>query len=251
MEPIRIALAGNPNSGKTSIFNQLTGARQHVGNWAGVTVEIKEGQACCDDIKVKVIDLPGTYSLSAYSLEEKVARDYITEAKPDVVINVVDASNLERNLYLTVQLMELGVRPVLAFNMWDEVVAKGLKIDTARLERLLDIKIVPTVGKHGTGIQDLLRQAARQAREKRCSYIRPLNALPSELAEAVAQLAGEKVIAAQDTYPPHWVATKLFESDDQVEKMVLLHPEGESVLTRRNRMAAEIEKRIGEDTQSL
>ncbi|MFW6254844.1 MAG: FeoB small GTPase domain-containing protein, partial [Chitinivibrionales bacterium] len=118
---IRIALAGNPNSGKTSMFNQLTGAVQKVGNWGGVTVDIKEGVAKIDGEKITVIDLPGTYSLSAFSQEELVARNFLVEEKPDVVVDVVDATNLDRHLYLAVQLMEMGIRPVLALNMWDEV----------------------------------------------------------------------------------------------------------------------------------
>jgi ferrous iron transport protein B len=250
-EPLTIALAGNPNSGKTSIFNMLTGARQHVGNWGGVTVELKEGRACCDDTTVRVIDLPGTYSLSAYSMEEKVTRDYITEARPDVVINVVDASNLERNLYLTVQIMELGVRPILAFNMWDEVTARGLKIDVPRLEQLLDIRIVPTVGKDGRGVKELLREAAVHSRREVGATVKPLSALPTELAAAIENLAGREPVATQPTYPPRWAATKLFEHDEQVEKIIRERPGGEEVLALRDRLAAEVEHWIGEDTQSL
>ncbi|MFW6245314.1 MAG: FeoB small GTPase domain-containing protein, partial [Fibrobacterota bacterium] len=115
-----IALTGNPNSGKTSLFNHLTGSHQHVGNWSGVTVEVKVGKVNQGEISTTMADLPGIYSLSAGSMDERVARDYILQENPDVVINVVDATNLERNLYLTVQLMEIGVRPLLAFNMWDE-----------------------------------------------------------------------------------------------------------------------------------
>ncbi|MBD3320969.1 MAG: ferrous iron transport protein B, partial [Chitinivibrionales bacterium] len=118
---LKIALAGNPNSGKTSVFNSITGAMQKVGNWGGVTVEIKEGTKIIDGEKVTFIDLPGTYSLSAFSEEERVARDYLVDNKPDVVIDVVDGTNLDRHLYLAVQLMELGIRPVIALNMWDEV----------------------------------------------------------------------------------------------------------------------------------
>jgi ferrous iron transport protein B len=136
-----VALCGNPNCGKTSLFNCLTGGHQHVGNWGGVTVELKQGRSRIAGEVVTIVDLPGTYSLSAFSMEERVARDFILEEKPDVVIDVIDTSNLERNLYLTVQLMELGVRPVLAFNMWDEVEQKGLRIDLPLLSKLLDLQI--------------------------------------------------------------------------------------------------------------
>ena len=119
LKKITIALAGNPNSGKTTVFNNLTGSRQHVGNYPGVTVEKKEGYLKYKDYKIKVVDLPGTYSLTAYSLDELVARNFLIEEKPDVVIDIVDTSNLERNLYLTTQLMELGLPLVLAFNMYD------------------------------------------------------------------------------------------------------------------------------------
>ena len=160
---IRIALAGNPNSGKTSLFNAITGAMQKVGNWGGVTVEVKEGTATINGTKVTVVDLPGTYSLSAFSEEEQVARDYLVEEKPDVVINVIDATNLERHLYLTVQLMEMGIRPVLALNMWDEVTAKGDSIDLKQLQALLGVTAVTTNARNRTGIEQLMQKAVEQA----------------------------------------------------------------------------------------
>ena len=143
---ISLALAGNPNSGKTTIFNNLTGARQHVGNYPGVTVERKEGTARSGGHEVRVVDLPGTYSLTAYSIEEVVARNFIINEKPDVVVDVVDASNLERNLYLAVQFMELLAPLVLAFNMSDVAKQRGFKFDLELLSRLLGAPIVPTVG---------------------------------------------------------------------------------------------------------
>ena len=142
---IVMALAGNPNSGKTALFNNLTGARQHVGNWPGVTVEKKEGSFVSDGISIKAVDLPGTYSLGAYSEDEAVARDYIIFEKPDVVVNIVDSTNLERNLYLTSQLLEMGVNVIIALNMYDEAMSKQIEIDMGRLSQLLGVPILPTV----------------------------------------------------------------------------------------------------------
>jgi ferrous iron transport protein B len=151
-----IALAGNPNCGKTSLFNALTGARQHVGNWPGVTVEKKEGACRHDGANLHVVDLPGAYSLRAYSAEEIVTRDFIVRERPDVVVNIVDCSNFERNLYLTTQLLELGVPLVLAFNMWDMAAAQHIEIDVPMLSQMLGVPIVPTVGVRGQGLDELL-----------------------------------------------------------------------------------------------
>ena len=159
-----IALAGNPNSGKSTVFNALTGARQHVGNWPGKTVEKKEGTCKRAGYEIQVVDLPGTYSLTAYSLEEVIARDYIIEDKPDVVIDVVDAANLERNLYLAVQILELGAPLVIALNMSDIADSRGLRIDTEMLSRgLNDTPVVPTVASKNKGIDELLGAAIRVA----------------------------------------------------------------------------------------
>ena len=164
MKEIRVALAGNPNVGKTSIFNILTGLNQHVGNWPGKTVEKKEGEIEHNGRKINIVDLPGTYSLTAYSPEENIARDYIIEERPDVVINVVDATNLERNLYLTVQILELDVPVVLALNMTDELQRDGAKINTDELSQLLgNIPVVQTAANKGRGISELINKAVRMA----------------------------------------------------------------------------------------
>jgi ferrous iron transport protein B len=166
MADLTIALAGNPNAGKTTIFNALTGLRQHTGNWPGKTVEKKEGEIEHGKLTINIVDLPGTYSLTAYSPEEIIARDFIIEERPDVVINVVDATNLERNLYLTVQILELDVPMVLALNMTDDLHKDGAKIDLDNLSQLLgNIPIISTTANRGKGISDLIAKAVRAARK--------------------------------------------------------------------------------------
>ena len=156
--PMRIALAGNPNCGKTTLFNALTGSNQYVGNWPGVTVEKKEGTARLGDRELTVVDLPGIYSRSPYSMEEIVARDFIIGEGPDAILNIVDATNLERNLYLTVQLLELERPLVLALNFMDEVEARGDSIDVEHLSRQLGVPVVPITAKTGQGLDELLEK---------------------------------------------------------------------------------------------
>ncbi len=165
MADLTLALAGNPNAGKTTIFNALTGLRQHTGNWPGKTVEKKEGEIEYNGITINIVDLPGTYSLTAYSPEEIIARDFIIEQRPDAVINVVDATNLERNLYLTLQLLELEVPLILALNMTDELQREGAKINVDQLSQLLgNIPVVQTAANKGMGISELLHKVLQIAR---------------------------------------------------------------------------------------
>ena len=161
---LTIALAGNPNAGKTTIFNALTGLHQHTGNWPGKTVEKKEGEFQHAGLTVNVVDLPGTYSLTAYSPEEIIARDFIIQERPDAVINVVDATNLERNLYLTVQILELDVPMVVALNMSDDLNKAGAKIDAGLLSTLLGgVPIISTAASQGKGIPELISKAVHAA----------------------------------------------------------------------------------------
>jgi len=212
---VYLALAGNPNSGKTTIFNAITGARQHVGNYPGVTVERKEGETSHKGTKFHVIDLPGTYSLTAYSPDEKVARDVLLHEHPDVVIQIVDAGNLERNLYLTVQLIAMKVPLVLAFNMMDEVRKRGVKIDLEQLSVLLGVPIVATVGYKSEGIEKLMDKAAEVAAQgdRPSVEIR----FGGELDRAVDRLQEEVSSSSiSDKYYPRWLAIKLVENDPQV-----------------------------------
>jgi ferrous iron transport protein B len=165
MSDLKVALAGNPNVGKSTVFNALTGARQHVGNWPGKTVEKKEGVLKYDGLSFSVIDLPGTYSLSAYSPEEQIARDYIVREKPGVVVNVVDAASMERNLYLTAQILETGTPLIIALNMEDVADSRGLKIDTQKLSELLGgVPVIPMVASRDRGIRELKATIATFAR---------------------------------------------------------------------------------------
>lgn len=167
MNQLHIALAGNPNAGKSSIFNALTGSRQHVGNWPGKTVEKKEGYFTIEGVEVKVVDLPGTYSLTAYSPEEVIARDHIINEKPDLVITVLDSANLERNLYLAVQVLELGASVVVALNMSDVSESRGIKIDTQKLSAALGSPVVRTVARENEGITELAKTIFSTIKETR------------------------------------------------------------------------------------
>ena len=163
---IKFALAGNPNCGKTTMFNALTGANQYVGNWPGVTVEKKEGKVKGNkEDNITVVDLPGIYSLSPYTLEEVVSRDFLLNEDPDVIIDLVDATNIERNLYLTTQLIETGVPVVVALNMADLIEKRGLKIDTKRLSMVLGCPIIETSALKGTGLKELIAEAVKVAKQ--------------------------------------------------------------------------------------
>lgn len=219
MSTITIALAGNPNSGKTTLFNTLTGARQHVGNYPGVTVEKKEGSyTFATSEQATIIDLPGTYSLSAYSLEEVVARDYLVQEKPDVVINITDASNLERNLYLSTQFLELGVPMLIALNMIDVAQDRGISLDAQKLADLLKVPVIPIIARSGKGKDELMAAALELAKEN--AAWNPLHISYGEDVDLALQTMAERITAAgfmTDNYAPRWLALKYLEGDSQIQ----------------------------------
>ncbi len=219
---LTIALAGNPNAGKTTLFNALTGARQHVGNWPGVTVEKKEGRVIQGDCEIQVVDLPGTYSLTALSLEEIIARNYVVEGQPDVVVDVVDASNLERNLYLTVQLLEMGVNVVVALNMIDVARGRGINIDEKHISELLGVPVVSTNGKKEIGVQELLKEAVDLAQSQGKIDRSRLIQYGAEAEEEIAKIQSElHQTGIEDERPSHrWLALKLLEGDSEVVKIL-------------------------------
>ncbi|KAF5043542.1 Fe(2+) transporter FeoB [anaerobic digester metagenome] len=213
-----IALAGNPNAGKTTLFNALTGSRQHVGNYPGITVEKKEGFVDMPSGPVRVIDLPGTYSMTAYSQEELVARDFLVKERPQGIINVIDATSLERNLYLTVQFLELGIPVTLALNMVDALESKGIRIDSDRLADLMRLPVVRTVARSGLGVREALQAALTHPRQSWeplfISYGPDLDPVLEEMTKLISN-AG----FLADTYPPRWLALKFLENDLVVRQL--------------------------------
>ncbi len=213
---ITIALAGNPNSGKTTVFNNLTGARQHVGNWPGVTVEKKEGTCNYKGRRIRVVDLPGVYSLTAYSLDEVIARDYVVDEKPDVVVDVVDASNLERNCYLTVQFLEMKAPLVIALNMMDVAESRGYQIDTEGLSNLLGSPVVPMIAAKNQGTDKLLETIISVAEGDIAVSgisIQYGHDVEAELAKMEEAVSGSPLAKG---YSPRWLGIKLLEDDREI-----------------------------------
>ncbi|MBG0776256.1 MAG: ferrous iron transport protein B [Desulfovibrionaceae bacterium] len=218
-QEITIALAGNPNSGKTTLFNAITGAHQHVGNYPGITVEHKEGRAVMGERTFRVVDLPGTYSLTAYTQEELVARKFLAEERPDCVVHVLNAGALERNLYLTVQLLELGVPVALGLNMMDEAEREGMIIDVPRLEELLGSPAAATVARTGRGLETLMVKAGELADARRDERWKPLSiSYGPDLDPVLAAMAAKIETGGMLTerYPARWTALKYLENDESV-----------------------------------
>ena len=250
---LTIALTGNPNSGKTTIFNALTGGRQHVGNYPGVTVEKIEGRTTHDGRTLRIVDLPGTYSLTPYSVEEVVARDFLFDERPDVVVDILDCANLERNLYLATQLLELGVPLVLAFNMSDVAAARGYRIDVERLSGLLGVPIVETVGHKGEGLGELLDAAvaASRAREQAVAAQRRPN-YGTEIEPHVVQMTERVAGALGGARYCRWLAVKLIEGDRVTRRRIRrLCPDGADELIAEGRRLGEHIEGVGGDSPEI
>ncbi len=215
MHKCRIALAGNPNSGKTTLFNALTGANHYVGNWAGVTVEKKEGNTRYKDNSITVTDLPGIYSISPYSIEEKITRNFIIEDKCDVVVNIVDASFLERNLFLSIQLLELQRPMVIALNMMDEARKKGIEIDIDKLSKELGVPVVPIVARNNEGINELLDSIVSISRSHENANDFSID-YGANYEEKLSEIAGELSDFDTGSYNLRWLSIKLLESDEEL-----------------------------------
>jgi len=245
---LTIALAGNANVGKSVIFNQLTGLNQIVGNWPGKTVERAEGKLFFHDYKIHVIDLPGIYSLSTYSMEEIVSRDYIAVERPDVIINVVDSSALERNLYFTLQLLELEAPMVIDLNQVDFAAKRGIRIDTGKLSTTLGISVIPTVATTGTGVKELLSEVIRVVEQK--TKLKPLKVQYGKEIESrlkkLETFAQDKIPHLCEIYPSRWIAVKLLERDPDVIGKAQRYKEGDEVVSSAETLAMEIERIHGE-----
>jgi len=248
-ESITVAVAGNPNSGKSTLINAIAGTRLHVGNWPGVTVEKKSAAFEHEGRQIKLVDLPGTYSLSPYTQEEIIARDYLVHEKPDVIIDVVDATNLERNLYLTVQLLELGIPVVIALNIYDEAEKKGYKIDIKAMEKMLGVRIIPTIATKKSGIDDLLKAVTAIAdnpslhNPKKLHYEDDIESA----AAAIEMHIKNSYPQLSEKYPLRWLSLKLMEGDAHVQKEINFSGDGAFI----GDSVAHLKKAHGEDIESI
>ena len=243
---VKIALAGNPNCGKTTMFNALTGANQYVGNWPGVTVEKKEGKVKSRKGKEEVIvtDLPGIYSLSPYTLEEVVSRDYLLNEDPDVIVDLVDATNIERNLYLTTQLIETGIPVVIALNMSDLLEKNNIKIDVKRLSMLIGCPIIETSALKGTGLTEVIDEAVKVAKKR--EYKLPGEIFNEDIEKAVSDVQSMLPDSISDN--KRWYAVKLLERDSKVkESRKFPH----AALNQADTASKELEQAHDDDMESI
>ena len=246
---VTVAVAGNPNSGKSTLINAIAGTRLHVGNWPGVTVEKKEALFEYEGKLIKLVDLPGTYSLSPYTQEEIITRDYLVHEMPDVIIDVVDATNLERNLYLTVQLLELDIPVIMALNIYDEAEKKGYKINSNTMEAMLGVRIVPTIATRKAGLHDLLKAVVKLVDDPASQHPKKLN-YGEDIESAVS--AVEKQIkngypSLAEKYPLRWLAFKFMEEDEHVQRELKIS--GEVLLIKD--AVSHLKKAHEEDMESI
>jgi ferrous iron transport protein B len=248
---ITVALVGNPNSGKTTVFNNLTGAHQSVGNWPGVTVEKKEGKININGEVLRIIDLPGTYNLGNYSEDERIARDFILFEKPEIIINIVDATNLERNLYLTFQLLEMGARVVLALNMSDELKMKQINIDTEKLASFIGIPVVPTVAIHGEGLNELLQEVLRESKKKdlRSFAVDYGKEIENEIINLDHHLLLN--LSWENSDKSRWFAIKLLEGEMNTLQKLVKNLNIERFIPIRDTAVKRLENFLGEEVESL
>lgn len=254
LSAINVALIGNPNCGKTSLFNVASGAREHVGNYSGVTVDAKTGTFRQDDVTFRIVDLPGTYSLACYSPEELYVRKYLRDNEPDVIVNIVDATNLERNLYLTTELINMNRPMVIALNMFDELKQKGISLDYKKLSEMIGVPIVPTVARTGEGIRQLF-DAVIAVAEDRHAVVRHVHVtLGKELEQSVGVL-NRALKADPDLRPrfsPRYMAIKLLENDKEVESLVEGTKDAKAIFELRDREVERLAEVFpGEDVSSL
>ena len=250
---IDVALVGNPNSGKTTLFNHATGKREKVGNYVGVTVEQKTAQLKHDGYDIHVTDLPGTYSISEYSPEELYVRKHLTEKMPDVVINVVDASNLERNLFLTTQLIDMNIKVVIALNMYDELEVRGDVFDYKTLGKMIGIPIIPIVATKGKGIGELLNTIIGIYEEKENDYRHIHISYGTNINNAIANIRAEitKNPIVKDKFHSHYVAVKLLENDKEFTHQIARIPDTENIIKCAQKEVKEIEREYKENSSAV
>ena len=255
VKELTVALVGNPNCGKTSLFNFASGAHEHVGNYSGVTVDAKEGYTHFGGYRIRLVDLPGTYSLSAYSPEELYVRKQLVDDTPDVIINVIDASNIERNLYLTTQLMDMHLRVVCALNMFDELELRGDKLNVDKLSSLLGMPMVPTSFKTGRGLEQLLSEVIHifESREGHDEYYRHFHIKHDhEIEDGIANiqkyLKGNELLRMR--YSTRWLAIKLLEMDKEVDAILRELPDYDKIIEARDTAVRRIKEETGDDSET-
>ena len=249
---INVALVGNPNCGKTSLFNYISGAHERVGNYSGVTVDAKEGHATFEDYQFNITDLPGTYSLSAYSPEELYVRKEIIEKTPDIIINVIDSSNLERNLYLTTQLVDMNQRIICALNMFDEFEERGDKLDLKTLGRLFGVPMIPTVFRSGKGVNELFHTIIKMYEGEDDTYRHIHINHGKDIEEGIDRVKALLQVDEQIRYKysTRYLAIKLLEMDNEAEAFVSTLPNGEEIIKLRNKEAIRIKEEVKEDSET-
>ncbi len=253
---INIALVGNPNSGKTTLFNSVSGSRAHVGNYAGVTVEARESRFEQDGYVFNIIDLPGTYSLTSYSPEEVFVRQYITEKTPDIVVNVIDGSNLERNLYLTTQLIDMDIKMVVALNIYDELEQKGDSFDFESMGKMIGVPFVPTVSSQGKGLKELFGKVIEEYEDRdeiyRHIHLNYGEDIERSICKIQSEIKNPKNYSLTDKVSSRMIAIKLLEKDEETEKLVFNNcPNNLDILLMAKSEIKMLEEHLNEDTESL